>query len=199
MSGKDNKNESEMHKQASKQDEAPRKVKEEVGTVDPQTKEKIEELKILSQELLEEKKKASEYYEQLVALKAEFENYRKRMEKEMGKLIIEERKQILRELLPVMDSSLMAKESLKKKEANVKEAVELIFREIRKIFEKFNVKKMDCEGKEFSPVFHHAVLKEKTEKVKPGHIVKVISNGYFFEDEVLKPATVVVAEKENKK
>ena len=54
---------------------------------------------------------------------------------------------------------------------------------------------MKCEGTEFSPHLHNAVLKEKTKKFKPGRIIKVIDNGYYYGDVVLKPATVVVAEK----
>jgi len=155
-------------------EQKPKKEKKEEEEVSPQIKEKVEELKLLSQSLKEEKEKAKNYYEQLLYLKAEFENYKKRKEKEFKAI----RKETIKEI--------------------VKEGVILIFKELDKIFSKYQVKKMDCIGKEFSPHFHNAVLQEKTDSCKEGSILKVIENGYMIGEEVLKPAVVVVASKKEK-
>ena len=70
-----------------------------------------EKLEILSQSLLREKEKADAYYAQIISMKAEFENYRKRNEKEIKNSILTERKNIFTAFLPVMDNLLRIKES----------------------------------------------------------------------------------------
>ncbi len=154
------------------------------------------ELKILPQALEKEKEKAEDYYKQLIALKAEFENYRKRNEKEIKNLLFMERKNILAAFLPVMDNLLRVKESINCGHADLNKGVEILMKELEKIFDGFEIKRMVCAGEKFSPETHNAVLSEKTEKFKAGEIIKVIDNGYYCGEEVLKPANVVVAENE---
>lgn len=158
---------------------------------------KDEEIKILSEELEKESKKVSDYYEQIITLKAEFENYRKRSEKETANTILREKKNTLCSFLPVMDSLLRTKESMSRGNDNINKSVEIVIKELEKIFSNFKIKRMNCAGKKFCPHVHNAVMAEKTKELKPGEIIKVIDNGYYCEEEVLKPANVVVAENDD--
>ncbi|PIU18406.1 MAG: nucleotide exchange factor GrpE [Elusimicrobia bacterium CG08_land_8_20_14_0_20_44_26] len=176
--------------------ETPCKI--DAAQISDEAKEKIfkEEPNILAQTIDAEKKKAQDYYDQLASLKAEFDNYRKRMEKEAADLIKAGRKEVLSAFLPIMDDIYRVHEAISKNESGVKEAVDIVFRKIEKIIADFRVRKMECDGKEFSPHVHSAVLAEKTDKHKNGIILKVLSNGYYLGDEILKPASVVVAKNE---
>jgi len=157
-----------------------------------------EELKILQTALEKEKLKAEDYYKQLLTMKAEFENYRKRSEKEIKNLLLTEKKSILTAFLPVMDNLLRVKEHINCGPADLNKGIEIVMKELEKIFTEFKVKRMDCAGEKFSPAAHNAVLSEKTGKFKEGEIIKVIDNGYYCGEEVLKPANVVVEKPETK-
>ncbi|MCD6311389.1 MAG: nucleotide exchange factor GrpE [Elusimicrobia bacterium] len=157
-------------------------------------KEKIAELKLLSVSLSQEKEKAEDYYTQLVSLKAEFDNYRKRAQKESAQMASYGKKSVIKEFLPVMDNVLRFEEAVSGGDSPSLEGMEIIIKELKKTFAALGVKQMDCMGKEFSPHVHEAVFKERTNDFKDGTVIKVVSNGYYLGDEVLKPAMVAVAE-----
>ena len=81
-----------------------KKEKKDKVMLTPAAKEKIEELKLLSVSLAEAKEKAEDYYTQLISLKAEFDNYRKRSGKESSQMASYGKKTVIKEFLPVMDN-----------------------------------------------------------------------------------------------
>ncbi len=167
---------------------------EDENLLTPAAKEKIAELKLLSASLTQEKEKAGNYYNQLVSLKAEFDNYRKRSQKESAQMASYGKKAVIKEFLPVMDNVLRFEEAVAEGDSPSLEGMEIIIKELKKTFAALGVKPMDCMGKEFSPHVHEAVFKERTNDYKDGTVIKVVSNGYYLGDEVLKPAMVAVAE-----
>jgi len=185
---------SAKHKDSGDENLDIKKQDENEADMTPGTKEKIEELKLLSSSLKEEKEKAENYYNQLVSLKAEFDNYRKRLEKESARMASYGKKSVIKELLPVMDNVLRHEEAVAEGEPASIEALELIVRDLKKTLASLGVRQMDCMGKEFSPHIHEAVFREKTNDYKNNTIVKIVSNGYYLGDDVIKPAMVAVAE-----
>ncbi len=171
-----------------------KKEKQENALLTPAAKEKIEELKLLSGSLAEAKEKAEDYYTQLISLKAEFDNYRKRSGKESSQMASYGKKSVIKEFLPVMDNALRFEEAVAGGDSPSAEGMDIIIKELKKVFASLGVKQMDCIGEEFSPHVHEAVFKEKTNDYKDGSVIKVVSNGYYLGDEVLKPAMVAVAE-----
>ncbi|MDO9513101.1 MAG: nucleotide exchange factor GrpE [Elusimicrobiota bacterium] len=169
-------------------------TEEEESSLTCEAKEKIEELKLLSLSFKQEKEKADNYYSQLISLKAEFDNYRKRLEKESAQMASYGKKSAIKEFLPVMDNVLRYEESLSEGEPADVEGLELIIKDLKKALVSLGVRQMDCMGKEFSPHIHEAVFKEKTNDFKNNTIVKIVGNGYYLGDEVIKPAMVAVAE-----
>lgn len=185
----------DKHKAHGKEQEKPDiTTEEEEQTVTCEAKEKIEELKLLSLSLKQEKEKADNYYSQLISLKAEFDNYRKRLEKESAQMASYGKKSAIKEFLPVMDNVLRYEESLSEGEPADMEGMELIIKDLKKALVSLGVRQMDCMGKEFSPLIHEAVFKEKTNVFKNNTITKIVGNGYYLGDEVIKPAMVAVAE-----
>ena len=69
----------------------------------------------------------------------------------------------------------------------------LMYKQIKDLLTKFEVKEMDCLGKEFDPRFHHAVSTVKTEE-KSGIIIEVPQKGYLMNEKVIRPAMVIVSQ-----
>ena len=79
------------------------------------------------------------------------------------------------------------------------DGIDLIFKDFIKTLEKFHVKKIECLGKKFDPNFHQAVSEEVNEEKEAGEIIKIVQDGYLIKDRLLRPASVVVTKKGEKK
>ncbi|MBE3591674.1 MAG: nucleotide exchange factor GrpE [Thermoanaerobacter sp.] len=154
-----------------------------------QTVDEIEELK---QKLQQKEAEAQEYLDIAQRLKAEFENYRKRTEKEKAELIDYGQEIVMLELLPVIDNFERALASSGDYNS-LKEGIELIYRQFKKILDKFGVKEIEAEGQIFDPYKHHAVMQEEVEGKQPNEIIEVFQKGYYLKDKVIRPSLVKVA------
>ncbi len=130
---------------------------------------------------------------------ADFENIKKRLEKEKYQAISYAHEQFARDLLPIIDAlenALLSKgeEDINNEEVvkKYKEGIELTTQQFYKCFEKHNIKPVNCEG-EFDPNVHEAIMKEDSDEVESGHIVKSFQKGYTIKDRVLRPAMVSIA------
>ena len=138
---------------------------------------------------------------------AEIENLRKRFDKEQKDTFNYAISQFANEIILVADNftRVMNSISLIKTDDknNVKplvDGIDLIFKDFINTLGKFEIKKVECLGKQFDPNFHQAMSEELNNEKQPGEIIKVIQDGYFIKDRLLRPASVVVAKKdENKK
>ena len=79
------------------------------------------------------------------------------------------------------------------------EGIDLIFKDFLKTLEKFEIKEIDCLGKKFDPNFHEAVSEELNNSKEEGEIIKIIQNGYLIKDRLLRPASVIITKKGEKK
>ena len=187
---------SEEKEKELKEEETP--VTEEVPA--PETEEKSKECS-----KKEKKKKAEEKIEKLEQEKAElsdrllrkvaeFDNYRKRTEKEKLDSVSLGKASALEGILPVCDSLGLAM-SAECSDEKYKKGVELTHQLFRSALERLGVTQMDCLGKPFDPVFHNAVMTEPAQEgVESGTITKVLQNGYMQGDKVLRCAMVAVSE-----
>jgi len=157
---------------------------------------KLSELEILRQSFEEKKRLADSYYDQLLRLKAEFDNYRKRIEKEKEELIKFGKEELLAELLSILDSFDLALDSTKdeKNEAkSIKEGVKLIHKQFKEVLEREGLKKLEVQGEKFDPNLHYAVEYQESDKHKDNEILKEIRPGYLLHGRVIRPTMVVVA------
>ncbi len=164
--------------------------------VDFHLENKLSELEILRQSFEEKKKLADSYYDQLLRLGAEFDNYRKRVEKEKDELIEFGKEELLVKLLGILDSfdlAVISTKNEKNEEKSIREGVELIHKQLRELLEKEGVKKLETVGQQFDPDLHHAVEYQESDKHKDNEIIQEIQAGYFLRDRVIRPAMVVVA------
>jgi molecular chaperone GrpE len=136
-----------------------------------------------------------EYYDRLLRQAAEFDNYRKRIERERQQVSEAAAADLLRELLPLVDDlerALKADAGTEGTE-NYRRGVELIHRQLLDLLRKRGVQPMDTLGLEFDPHFHQAVAHEPAEGRPDGEIIEEFRRGYMLGDRLLRPAMVKVA------
>ena len=99
----------------------------------------------------------------------------------------------------VIDSMSLIKKDINDNAKPLIDGIDLIFKDFIKTLEKFDVKKIECLGKKFDPNFHQAVSEEVNEEKEAGEIIKIVQDGYLIKDRLLRPASVVVTKKGEKK
>jgi molecular chaperone GrpE len=154
-----------------------------------------DELSALKQELANIQSKASEYLDGWQRSRAEFANYKKRVEREQAQAYQTAAGSILKRYLDILDD---LERALKKRPQEGDGAVwangiELIYRKFLAILESEGVKQMAAEGDFFDPNLHEAISSEESNHHESGQIIEVLQHGYMLGDRVLRPATVRVA------
>ncbi|MFN3479426.1 MAG: nucleotide exchange factor GrpE [Thermodesulfovibrionales bacterium] len=138
----------------------------------------------------------SELREKYLRLYAEFENYKKRVQKEKEELIKYGNEALLYELLNVLDNLEMA---LKHSSENVSEGlvkgVEMTLREFQRITEKFGLIPIVALGRPFDPSLHHAMSQVERDDVEDKTVVEEFRKGYMYGDKVLRASLVAVSKK----
>ena len=125
-------------------------------------------------------------------LYSEFENYRRRTSKEKIEMIDSANKDLLSDILPVIDDFERATKAVKKEEEVDLEGFNLIHQKLISTLEKYKVKKMEIKtGDEFDSEFHEAITSTPSDKKYKGKIVDVVENGYHIGENILRFAKVV--------
>jgi len=149
--------------------------------------------------LTEELKEMSEKY---LRLYAEFDNYKKRINKDKEELLKYGQESLLYELLTVIDNlELALKHASDEVSTGLIQGVEITYKELIKTLEKFGLNAVEAEGKTFDPSVHHAMSQIEDGELEENIVVEEYRKGYMLKDKVLRPALVAVSKKpsENKK
>lgn len=154
---------------------------------------KKDKKKKLNEKVAALEKEKEELSDRLLRKVAEFDNYRKRTEKEKLESVSLGKAAALEGILPVFDSLALALNA-ECSDEKYKKGVELTMKQFSNALERLGVTQMDCLGKPFDPNFHNAVMTEAAEGVESGTITKVLQNGYMQGEKVLRCAMVAVAE-----
>lgn len=131
---------------------------------------------------------------------AEFENYRRRTERERSDIVRHAASDLVLEILPVFDNLGRAVEAAQAAESTgqgswdqLREGVGIIYKQFKDILERNGLEEIECEGKPFDPHVHEAVSRVETDEHPDGTIVEVFQKGYRMKDRLLRPAMVSVA------
>lgn len=169
-------------------------VPEELGDVESVVEEPGEKQEPNLQEELE----AAE--DKLLRVAAEFENFKKRMEREQSKLMKYAGENILRELLATLDNLERAIDQGKAEAGDVNtklesmlEGLDLTQKGLVGTLDKFGVEPLDAVGQEFNPDEQDALTMENSNEVAANHVLREFAKGYRFKDRVLRHAQVVVS------
>lgn len=135
-------------------------------------------------------------YDQLLRRAAEFENFRRRIERERSDAYQRARVEVLVEFLPVVDNFERALSSLENSGGDaeaLRHGVELIHKQFKDALTKFGLEPVQAIGQTFDPHLHEAVTIEPTDKHKENTIIEEFQRGYKIGDKLLRPAKVKVA------
>ena len=160
-----------------------------------ETQEETEQEPQSNKALEEEKAKAQNYLDQLLRLQADFENYRKRTEKEKPLLISFGKAEVLKALLPMYDNLLKAKGEFSKEGVelkHLKHGLTMIIEEVEKSFKAQGLKVLDGVGKPYNPMTQEVVTTVPCPAKEDGKVLQELVKAVELDGKIIRPAQVVV-------
>ena len=134
----------------------------------------------------------------LLRSQAELLNYKKRKDDETARIIKYAEKDILEGFLPILDNFeraiSMDDNNFGDETSKFLEGFRMVYNQTRNLLEKFEVKEIECLGKEFDPTYAQAVVVEKDDTKESGVVLDVLQKGYMYKDRILRLAMVKVNE-----
>ena len=138
-------------------------------------------------------KRYQELNTRYMRLAADFQNQKKRYEKEKADIYMYAGEDIIKKILDVMDNFDRALDMGGDTDPKFKEGMELIFKQLMTVLEKAGVTEIPALGEEFDPNFHNAVMMEDTDEYESNKVSGVVQKGYMMKSKVLRPSMVKVA------
>jgi molecular chaperone GrpE len=165
----------------------------------PEVKSEEEDLTV---KLQAARQQAQEYYDRLLRVSAEFDNYKKRTAREMQDVVKYANEKMAKELLVVVDNLERAIEAACVECADddpMVKGIHLTLSEVLKILERHKVQPVKALGEPFDPAFHQAMMQEEVNDQPPNTVVREMQKGYVMHDRLLRPSMVVVSKVSEKK
>lgn len=182
------------------------KREENIQTIEVKVKERPEEE--IQEEAVETEgeeeiarlvQEKEEQHDRLLRVQADFDNYRKRIQKEQANLLKYGAENALREILPVIDHIELAVDSAcahDNSDSQLREGVEMILSQFFNVLEKMGVRPIETVDHPFDPNKHDAMLRVHAPDAEEGAVMSEIRKGYYLHDKVLRPAQVTVGTRE---
>lgn len=162
-------------------------------TDEPRTTEEEQVEEVPVDELASVTKERDEYLDALQRLKAEFDNYRKRVARDQQELAARAHERLVKELVPILDDLERALEAVAQhEEARLEEGVRLVHRSLGDLLSREGLTEVETAGK-FDPHTQEALLSQPSDE-EEGSVIQVLQKGYKLGDRVLRPARVVISQ-----
>lgn len=173
----DSAQEAQQSKEEAKEEKKEKKKKEKTDKKQEALKEKIEELE-----------------DRVKRQMAEFENFRKRTEKEKTAMFETGAKSVIEKILPVVDNFERGLAAVPEEEkgAGFAQGMEMIYKQLMTELENMGVKPIPAVGEEFNPDFHNAVMQVESEELESGVVAQELQKGYTYRDSVVRHSMVAV-------
>ncbi len=159
---------------------------------DPSTATSVSAESPVSEELQKVKAERDSLLDRLARAQAEFENIRRRAAKEQQDYRDYALSDAIKSLLPVVDSLERAVQ-VKADPAELRNGVELIYKQLQAALAKLSVTPIEARGEAFDPRYHEAIEMVETSDAPDHHVIEELQRGYTFKDRLLRPAMVKVA------
>lgn len=173
--------------------------KKQTGNQEEKQEEKVVALKEAEYlKLKEEAEKAKEYWDKILRLQADFDNSRKRLEKEKQDFIKFANEGIILELLNVLDDlerTVGLAESQHQDLSSFLKGVEMILAHLYEMLKEYGVKPIEAEGKIFDPHLHEAMMQVENKEIPEHTVVEEMQKGYMLNDRVIRTSKVKVSKK----
>jgi len=153
----------------------------------------------LQAELAAAKVESEQWRDRFLRKAAEFDNFRKRTEKERSESVLLANSSVLTEFLPILDACERALDSLSHASESQPEieqyrnGVQLLYKQLRDTLARIGVVPIDAEGRKFDPHLHEALMRESSSEHEENVVIRELRRGYLFKDRLLRPAQVAVA------
>lgn len=162
------------------------------------------QVKAVKEELKSTDKETGEYLDYLKRLKAEFENYKRRSQKEREGIVSWSNEDLIKQFLPVLDDLERAVDSSQQSNnnlASLMEGMRMILDQLKAILQKQGLQEIEAKGEEFDPHFHEALMSVDLAEYPDNSVVEEMRKGYKLNNKILRPAMVKVNKRsqENKK
>ena len=169
--------------------EAPEVAEEEPAPVEEEPVLEVDEFDVLAEELEATRLERDQYLDALRRLKAEFENSRKRQERERARILSMASERLVQELLPVLDNLDRALEA----GGDIREGVQATREQLADVLAEEGLLPVASDGQPFDPNVHEAVMGQPSEEHEEGTIIQTFQRGYLLNGKPIRPAKVVVA------
>lgn len=190
--------ECESETQAGAEAEVETEAGEEKETQETSEEEKKSFLKNKKKDKKEEalKQKVEELEDRVKRQMAEFENFRKRTEKEKSAMYEVGAKSVIEKILPVVDNFERGLGTIPEEEKGgaFAEGMNMIYKQLVGELEKLGVKPIEAVGQEFNPEFHNAVMQVESEEYESGVVAQELQKGYTYHDTVVRHSMVAVVQ-----
>ena len=155
----------------------------------------------LEQQLEAEKKRSEDYLTRLGYLQADFENLRKRCDRQIQQVSQYSNERIVIHLLEVVDELELAVKHVQASEdvGTLLDGVQMTLKRLRKVLEQEGVTPIESIGKPFDPIKHNAIAAEERADVEACVVTEEVRKGYMMKDKVIRPSIVKVAVKKESK
>lgn len=142
------------------------------------------------------KEKVEELEDRVKRQMAEFDNFRKRTEKEKTAMFETGAKSVIEKILPVVDNFERGLASVpeEEKDGAIAQGMQMIYKQLMTELENLDVKPIPAVGEEFNPEFHNAVMQTESEEFESGTIAQELQKGYTYRDSVVRHSMVAVVE-----
>lgn len=165
---------------------------------DPKEEKIVSLSEVEYQKLKEEADKAKEYWDRLLRVQADFENTRKRLEKEKQDFVKFANEGLLLELLNILDDLERTVELAQSKHQDLSsflKGVEMILAHLYEMLKEYGIKPIEAEGKIFDPHYHEALMQAENNDVAEHTVLEEMQKGYILNDRVIRTAKVKVSKK----
>lgn len=180
----------EETKEQSDQQKKESNVDQDAENADAQ---KEDETEAMQREIEQLKKEKEDTYQRMLRIQAEFENYKKRTQKEKEAERKYKSQDLVQELLPVLDNFERAlKVEATEETKSLIDGITMVYNQLQDALKSQGVEVIEAEGKEFDPNIHHAVMQVEEEGIESNIIVEELQKGYMLKDRVVRPAMVKV-------
>jgi molecular chaperone GrpE len=148
--------------------------------------------------LKEEAEKSRQYWDRILRLQADFENTRKRLEKEKQDFAKFANEEIILELLTILDDLERAVDLAESKHQDLPaflKGVEMILAHLYEVLKEYGVRPIEAKGKPFDPHYHEALMQAEDKEAAENTVVEELQKGYLLNDRVIRTAKVKVSKK----
>ena len=164
------------------------------AVVTPENAEQLSaEIDVLKRQLEDAEAKLAESVQGWQRAAADFQNYKKRIERDNEMMYASMKGDIIKKVLPALDDLERALQNRPADDAWAN-GIELITRKLQNILNSEGLKRIEAEDMAFDPNFHEAISHEHNEDFESGHVIAVVQNGYMLGERVIRPALVRVAQ-----